>query len=56
MGRPEKHMIITREGAYHGLHGFGTSIAGLPFNGEGYGELIPHTARSRRMTWRHSRR
>jgi catalase len=33
--------------AYHGLHAFGTSIAGLPYNREGYGteSLVPETAR-----------
>jgi putrescine---pyruvate transaminase len=36
-GRPEKRILVSRERAYHGLHGFGTSIAGLDFNREGYG-------------------
>ena len=46
-GRPEKTMIISREFAYHGLHAYGTSIAGLQFNRDGYGteSLIPETAR-----------
>ena len=30
LGRPEKQLIVSRERCYHGLHGFGTSIAGLP--------------------------
>jgi adenosylmethionine-8-amino-7-oxononanoate aminotransferase len=45
VGSPDKQMIISREGAYHGLHGFGTSIAGLPMNREGLGELITPTMR-----------
>jgi adenosylmethionine-8-amino-7-oxononanoate aminotransferase len=46
-GRTSKKVILSREFAYHGLHAFGTSIAGLEFNREGYGSesLIPETAR-----------
>jgi adenosylmethionine-8-amino-7-oxononanoate aminotransferase len=46
-GRPEKKVILSRIGAYHGLHAFGTSVAGLPYNREGYGteSLVPETAR-----------
>jgi adenosylmethionine-8-amino-7-oxononanoate aminotransferase len=46
-GRPDKRMILSRHNAYHGLHAFGTSIAGLPYNREGYGSesLVPETAR-----------
>jgi adenosylmethionine-8-amino-7-oxononanoate aminotransferase len=46
-GRHNKRIIISRDGGYHGLHGFGTSLAGIPFNREGYGSesLIPETAR-----------
>ncbi len=46
-GRPDKTVVITRSGAYHGLHGFGTSVAGLDYNREGYGSesLVPETAR-----------
>jgi adenosylmethionine-8-amino-7-oxononanoate aminotransferase len=45
--RPEKRIIATRHNAYHGLHGFGTSIAGIETNREGYGSesLIPETLR-----------
>jgi adenosylmethionine-8-amino-7-oxononanoate aminotransferase len=45
MGRPEKRTLVSRERSYHGLHGFGTSIAGLDFNREGYGSLMPDTVR-----------
>jgi adenosylmethionine-8-amino-7-oxononanoate aminotransferase len=46
-GQTNKRIIISREWSYHGLHGFGTSLAGIPFNREGYGSeaLIPETAR-----------
>lgn len=46
-GRSTKKTILSRQYAYHGLHAFGTSIAGLDFNREGYGteSLVPETAR-----------
>ena len=46
-GRAQKVMILSRHRAYHGLHAYGTSIAGLPYNRDGYGtdSLVPETAR-----------
>ena len=46
-GRADKKLIVSREFAYHGLHAYGTSVAGLDFNREGYGgeSLVPETAR-----------
>ena len=46
-GREKKKLILSRHRAYHGLHAFGTSIAGLPYNRDGYGtdSLVPETAR-----------
>ena len=46
-GRAQKKIILSRVGAYHGLHAFGTSIAGLQYNRDGYGteSLVPETAR-----------
>jgi adenosylmethionine-8-amino-7-oxononanoate aminotransferase len=46
-GREQKKVILSRHGAYHGLHAFGTSIAGLQYNRDGYGtdSLVPETAR-----------
>jgi adenosylmethionine-8-amino-7-oxononanoate aminotransferase len=46
-GRPQKRLIVTRERGYHGLHAFGTSLAGIEANREGYGSpsLVPETAR-----------
>lgn len=44
-GQPERTVIVSRERAYHGLHGFGTSLTGLEYNREGYGtaSLVPDT-------------
>ena len=46
-GRPTKKYILFRDRAYHGLHAYGTSVAGLDFNREGYGapSLVPETLR-----------
>jgi adenosylmethionine-8-amino-7-oxononanoate aminotransferase len=46
-GRTSKTVVLSREFAYHGLHAYGTSIAGLDFNRAGYGtdSLVPETAR-----------
>jgi adenosylmethionine-8-amino-7-oxononanoate aminotransferase len=46
-GSPNKKILISRAQAYHGLHGFGTSILGIEAMREGYGteSLIPETAR-----------
>jgi adenosylmethionine-8-amino-7-oxononanoate aminotransferase len=45
LGRPQKRLLISREDAYHGLHGVGTSIAGIQLNREGYGTLVAETLR-----------
>jgi putrescine aminotransferase len=45
LGQPEKRTIVTRCNAYHGLHAFGTSMAGIDTNRTGYGTLIADTAR-----------
>ncbi len=46
-GRADKKLIVSREFSYHGLHAYGTSLAGLDFNRAGYGgdSLVPETAR-----------
>lgn len=43
-GAPDKRVIISRHRAYHGMHGFGTSICGLEPNRAGYGPLVRETA------------
>jgi adenosylmethionine-8-amino-7-oxononanoate aminotransferase len=47
-GEANKRIIVSRQSSYHGLHAFGTSLAGIPFNRDGYGSesLIPETARA----------
>jgi adenosylmethionine-8-amino-7-oxononanoate aminotransferase len=37
LGRPERRYIVSREHGYHGMHGWGTSLAGIPGNKAGYG-------------------
>lgn len=38
-GRPEKTHIIGRTQGYHGTHGFGTAVGGIPVNAEGFGPM-----------------
>lgn len=40
LGQPQRTHLISREHGYHGTHGYGTSIAGIPANREGNGPLI----------------
>jgi adenosylmethionine-8-amino-7-oxononanoate aminotransferase len=37
LGRPEKRIVVSREHGYHGMHAWGTSLAGIPSNKAGYG-------------------
>lgn len=39
-GQPERQHLITREHGYHGTHGFGTSLQGIPPNRADFGDLI----------------
>ncbi len=43
-GQPQRSHLITRVHSYHGTHGFGTSLAGIEPNREGYGQLIGGTS------------
>jgi adenosylmethionine-8-amino-7-oxononanoate aminotransferase len=44
VGRPDKQVIVAREFGYHGMAAYGTSLAGIAPNREGYGgSLIPTT-------------
>ena len=38
-GEPDRTHVISRTNSYHGTHGFGTSIAGIPANRQGWGPL-----------------
>jgi putrescine aminotransferase len=40
LGRPEKRVIVSREHGYHGMHAWGTALAGIPSNKAGYGGEI----------------
>jgi adenosylmethionine-8-amino-7-oxononanoate aminotransferase len=40
-GEPERTTIIAREGAYHGMHAYGTALAGIPANHDPWGDLVP---------------
>jgi adenosylmethionine-8-amino-7-oxononanoate aminotransferase len=40
VGNPERRVLITRQGSYHGMHIAGTSLAGIEPNRVGYGELL----------------
>ncbi|MGH2909458.1 MAG: aspartate aminotransferase family protein, partial [Solirubrobacteraceae bacterium] len=42
-GEPDRQHLISRHRAYHGTHGIGTSILGLPFRAE-FGQLVPATS------------
>lgn len=46
-GEPERTYILSRSLAYHGTHGWGTSLAGIPANRTGWGAHVEHTARVR---------
>lgn len=37
LGQPGKRVIVSREHGYHGMHAWGTSLAGIPGNKAGYG-------------------
>jgi putrescine aminotransferase len=40
-GEPERDTLIVRTHAYHGTHGYGTSLAGIPANRTTWGPLVP---------------
>ena len=44
LGREQKQVIVHREHSYHGMNAYGTSLAGIPTNREGFGDLIPGVA------------
>ena len=39
VGEPDRTLLISRTAAYHGTHGFGTALGGIPSNREGFGPL-----------------
>jgi adenosylmethionine-8-amino-7-oxononanoate aminotransferase len=44
VGRAEKQIIIGRDHAYHGMDAYGTSLAGISANAQGFGQLVPSVA------------
>jgi putrescine---pyruvate transaminase len=40
LGEPDRTVLVSRSSGYHGTHGFGTAIAGIPANREGFGPLL----------------
>jgi putrescine---pyruvate transaminase len=47
-GEPQRTRLISRDNGYHGTHGYGTALAGIPANRVGWGPLdedvtvVPH--------------
>jgi putrescine---pyruvate transaminase len=39
LGEPDRTLLISRTAAYHGTHGFGTALGGIPSNREGFEPL-----------------
>lgn len=44
-GEPERTLFVNREGAYHGMHLGGTSLAGIDANVAGYGTFVGDVVR-----------
>jgi putrescine aminotransferase len=40
LGEPDRTVLVSRSAGYHGTHGFGTAIAGIPANREGFGPMM----------------
>jgi putrescine aminotransferase len=40
-GQPRRTVIVARGGAYHGMHAYGTSLAGIEANATGWGTIVP---------------
>jgi adenosylmethionine-8-amino-7-oxononanoate aminotransferase len=41
LGQPERTLLISRTAGYHGTHGFGTALAGISANRDGFGPQVP---------------
>ena len=39
VGEPDRTVLVSRTAAYHGTHGFGTALGGIPSNRVGFGPL-----------------
>jgi len=40
IGQPERTVVLTRTWAYHGMHAYGTALAGIGANRDALGELV----------------
>jgi adenosylmethionine-8-amino-7-oxononanoate aminotransferase len=40
LGQPERTLLISRTSGYHGTHGYGTALGGIPANREGFGAQV----------------
>jgi adenosylmethionine-8-amino-7-oxononanoate aminotransferase len=40
VGQPERTLLISRDAGYHGTHGFGTALGGIPANRVGFGPQV----------------
>jgi adenosylmethionine-8-amino-7-oxononanoate aminotransferase len=40
LGEPERTLLVSRTAGYHGTHGFGTALAGIPANRVGFGPQV----------------
>lgn len=40
LGQPGRTLLISRTAGYHGTHGFGTALAGIPANRQGFGPQV----------------
>jgi adenosylmethionine-8-amino-7-oxononanoate aminotransferase len=43
-GAPDRDVLVVRTHAYHGTHGYGTALAGIPANRTSWGPLVPDVA------------
>jgi putrescine aminotransferase len=41
VGKPDKHIVVSRQFAYHGSNAYGTSLSGMAALVETYGRLVP---------------
>ena len=39
VGEPNRTLLVSRTAGYHGTHGFGTALGGIPSNRQGFGPL-----------------
>ena len=40
LGQPDRTLLISRTAGYHGTNGFGTALAGIPANRDGFGPQV----------------